>query len=50
MQVGIVATFGRKAREAALASGATTQQALEAEEKAAVEAEASMVDASVMRE
>jgi len=34
VQASIVATFGRRAREAALAAGATVDQALEAEEKA----------------
>jgi len=46
----IVATFGRKAREAALAAGATMEQALEAKQKATTKAEASMADAVVMRE
>ena len=50
IQADIVATFGRKARVAALVAGATMEQALEAEEKAAAEAEASMTDASAMRE
>ncbi len=40
IQADIVATFGRMAREAALAAGATTEQALEAEDKAAAEAKA----------
>ena len=46
----IVATFGCRAREAALAAGATMDQALEAEEKAAAEAEATRSAASAMRE
>ena len=50
MQAGIVATFGRKATEAALAAGATMDHALEAEEKEAAEAKASLLVASAMRE
>ena len=50
MQASIVATFGRIAREAALAAEATMDQALEAEEKAAGEAEATLSAASAMRE
>ena len=50
IQADIVATFGRMAREAALAAGATVEQAMEVEEKAAAEAEASMADALTMRE
>ena len=50
IQTGVVAIFGRRAREVALAAGATMEQALEAKEKAAAEAEASMADASAMRE
>ena len=44
----IVATFGRKYKEAVLAAGATMEQAMEVEEKAATKAEASMADASAM--
>ena len=44
-----MAVFGHKAKEAALAAGTTVEQATEAEEKAAANAEASMVDASAMR-
>ena len=50
MHEGIVAAFGRKAMEAALAAGATMDQALEAEEKAAVEAETTLLATSAMRE
>ena len=50
VQTCIIATFGRKTREAALAAGATMDQALEGEEKAAAEAEATLSAASVMRE
>ena len=50
MHAGIVATFGRRAREATLAAGATMDHALEAEEKAAAEAEATLSAASAMRE
>jgi hypothetical protein len=46
----IVATIGRRAREVALASGATMEQALEIEEKATAEAEASMADVSATRD
>jgi len=46
----IVATFGRRVREAALAAGAMVEQAMEAEKKATVEVEASMANASAMRE
>jgi hypothetical protein len=50
IQVDIVATFGRRARQAALAAGATVEQAMEGEEKASTKAEASMADDSAMRE
>jgi hypothetical protein len=46
----IVATFGRKAKEAALAAGATMDQVLEAKERAAAKAEATLSAASAMRE
>ena len=46
----IVATFGRMAREAALAAGAIVEQAMEDEEKATAEAESSMADALAMRD
>ena len=50
IQSDIVATFGCKAKEAALVAGATMEQAMEDEERAAAEAEVSMADASAMRE
>ena len=50
IQVNIVATFGRRARKAALVAGATMEQSMEAEEKATAEAKASMADASAVRE
>ena len=50
IQADIVATFGRRSKEAALAAGSTIERAMNAEEKAAAEAEASMADASAMRE
>ena len=49
IQADIVATFGRMVREVALTAGATMEQALEAERKAATDAKASMTDASTMR-
>ena len=50
VQARIVAAFGDIAWEAALASGATMDQALEAKEKAAEEAKATLSAASTMRE
>jgi hypothetical protein len=50
VQAGIVATFGRKAREAALAAGTAMDQAMEAKEKAAAEAQTSLSAASAMRD
>ncbi len=50
IQAGVVATFGRRAREVAVVAGATMEQSLEAEEKAAVEVKASMADASAMED
>ena len=47
VQAGIVATFGRKAREASLAAGATMDQTVEAQ---AAEAKATLSAASSMRE
>jgi len=50
VQASIVATFGRRAREATLAAGATMDQALEAKERAAAEAKATLSAAFAMRE
>ncbi len=50
IQADIVASFGRRVKEAALAAGAIVEHAMGAEEKASAEAEASMADASTMRE
>ena len=50
VQACIVATFGRKATEATLAAGATMDHALEAEEKATTEADASLLAAYAIRE
>ena len=50
VQASIVATFGRIVREASLTAGATMDHALEAEERAASEAEASLSAACAMRE
>ena len=49
MHASIIAAFGRRAWEAALAAGATMDQAPEAE-KAAAKAEATLSAASAMRE
>jgi Na+/phosphate symporter len=46
----LVATFGRTAREAASSAEAIMDQALEAQEKASAKSEASMANASAMRE
>jgi hypothetical protein len=45
-----MATFERRAKEAALAAGAAMEHVMDAEEKATAEAEASMANASTMRE
>ena len=50
VQADIVATFGRRAREAAPVAGATIGQALEAEERAAAEAQATLSATYAMRE
>ncbi len=50
VQACIVATFGRRAREAALVTGATMDHALEAEKKATAEVDATLSAASTMRE